>query len=83
MNLKLDCFDDLVVGGEDDGDGEQEAEGVDVGDVGEVPGQAHVTGGLPGHTAADKVTVRGTELGLMTPSSDMFKDLSLPVYLFS
>ena len=35
-HLVLDCLDDLVVGGKDDGDWNYEAEGVDVSHVGDV-----------------------------------------------
>ena len=35
-HLVLDCLDDLVVGGEDDGDGDYKAECIYVGNVGDV-----------------------------------------------
>ena len=42
LHLKFDCFYNFVVGGRDDGDGEKESQGVNIGDVREMPDRINI-----------------------------------------
>ena len=74
-HLVLDGLDDLVVWGEDDGDGDDEAEGVDVGHVGEVVHRVHARP-APLHTAAEDRKCLGWQF-IRTPEWEINRYASL------